>query len=62
VTRADVRPYHVKGRLLLSFYLHLASGASIVLVETVCFVVALVVGPKTGLLSRAAQRDAVAPS
>jgi ABC-type Mn2+/Zn2+ transport system permease subunit len=48
--------------LYLSFYLNLASGASIVLVETVFFVVALVVGPKTGLLSRAAQRDAVAPS
>ena len=48
--------------LYLSFYLNLASGASIVLVETVFFVVALVVGPKTGLLSRAAQRAAVAPS
>jgi manganese/iron transport system permease protein len=48
--------------LYLSFYLNLASGASIVLVETVFFVVALVLGPKTGLLSRAAQRAAVAPS
>jgi manganese/iron transport system permease protein len=48
--------------LYLSFYLNLASGASIVLVETVFFVIALVVGPKTGLLSRAAQRHAVAPS
>jgi manganese/iron transport system permease protein len=48
--------------LYLSFYLNLASGASIVLVETVLFVTALVVGPKTGLLSRAAQRAAVAPS
>jgi manganese/iron transport system permease protein len=48
--------------LYLSFYLNLASGASIVLVETVLFVVALVLGPKTGLLSRAAQRVAVAPS
>jgi manganese/iron transport system permease protein len=48
--------------LYLSFYLNLASGASIVLVETVFFVVALVVGPKTGLLSRAAERAAVAPS
>jgi manganese/iron transport system permease protein len=48
--------------LYLSFYLNLASGASIVLVETVLFVVALVLGPKTGLLSRAAQRAAVAPS
>jgi manganese/iron transport system permease protein len=48
--------------LYLSFYLNLASGASIVLVETILFVIALVVGPKTGLLSRAAQRAAVAPS
>ena len=48
--------------LYLSFYLNLASGASIVLVETVLFVIALVVGPKTGLLSRAAQRAAVRPS
>jgi len=48
--------------LYLSFYLNLASGASIVIVETVLFVVALVVGPKTGLLSRAAQRAAVVPS
>jgi ABC-type Mn2+/Zn2+ transport system permease subunit len=48
--------------LYLSFYLNLASGASIVIVETVLFVIALVVGPKTGLLSRAAQRAAVAPS
>jgi manganese/iron transport system permease protein len=48
--------------LYLSFYLNLASGASIVLVETLFFVIALVVGPKTGLLSRAAQRSAVAPS
>ena len=36
-----------------SFYLNLASGASIVLVETLFFVIALVLGPKTGLLSRA---------
>jgi manganese/iron transport system permease protein len=39
--------------LYLSFYLNLASGASIVLVETLFFAVALVGGPKTGLLSRA---------
>jgi manganese/iron transport system permease protein len=38
--------------LYLSFYLNLASGASIVLVETVFFVAALLLGPKTGLLSR----------
>jgi manganese/iron transport system permease protein len=39
--------------LYLSFYLNLASGASIVLVETICFGLALVLGPRTGLLSRA---------
>jgi manganese/iron transport system permease protein len=39
--------------LYLSFYLNLASGASIVLVETLFFAIALVGGPKTGLLSRA---------
>jgi manganese/iron transport system permease protein len=48
--------------LYLSFYLNLASGASIVLVETVFFVIALLVGPKTGLLSRAAQGAAAALS
>jgi ABC-type Mn2+/Zn2+ transport system permease subunit len=45
--------------LYLSFYLNLASGASIVLVETLFFAIALVVGPKTGLLSRAAPAVAV---
>lgn len=39
--------------LYLSFYLNLASGASIVLVETLFFAIALAGGPKTGLLSRA---------
>jgi manganese/iron transport system permease protein len=48
--------------LYLSFDLNLASGASIVLVETVFFVIALVLGPKTGLLSRAAQRAALGPA
>jgi manganese/iron transport system permease protein len=38
--------------LYLSFYLNLASGASIVLIETLLFAIALVGGPKTGLLSR----------
>lgn len=37
--------------LYLSFYLNLASGASIVLIETLFFLVALVLGPRTGLLS-----------
>jgi len=39
--------------LYLSFYLNLASGASIVLIETIFFGLALVLGPRTGLLSRA---------
>ena len=38
--------------LYASFYLNLASGASIVLVETLFFLVALGLGPRTGLLSR----------
>jgi manganese/iron transport system permease protein len=38
--------------LYLSFYLNLASGASIVLIETTFFAVALLVGPKTGWLAR----------
>jgi manganese/iron transport system permease protein len=46
--------------LYLSFYLNLASGASIVLVETLWFALALVLGPRTGLLSRA--RPAAASS
>jgi manganese/iron transport system permease protein len=46
--------------LYLSFYLNLASGASIVLVETLFFGIALVFGPKTGLLSRASQGAAAA--
>ena len=48
--------------LYVSFYLNLASGASIVLVETLFFAIALVLGPKTGLLSRATQGDVVASS
>jgi manganese/iron transport system permease protein len=39
--------------LYASFYLNLASGASIVLVETLFFALALILGPKTGLLARA---------
>ena len=42
--------------LYLSFYLNLASGASIVLVETLFFGIALVLGPKTGLLSWPSRR------
>jgi ABC-type Mn2+/Zn2+ transport system permease subunit len=37
--------------LYLSFYLNVASGASIVLVETLFFGIALLFGPRTGLLS-----------
>ena len=39
--------------LYLSFYLNVASGASIVLVETLFFGLALLLGPRTGLVSRA---------
>jgi manganese/iron transport system permease protein len=46
--------------LYASFYLNLASGASIVLVETSLFVVALLLGPRTGLLARASRRAEVA--
>ncbi len=47
--------------LYISFYANLASGASIVLIETLFFLVALVLGPRTGLLSnRAARRVAAA--
>jgi manganese/iron transport system permease protein len=42
--------------LYLSFYLNLASGASIVLIETIFFGLALLLGPRTGLLSRAPRR------
>jgi ABC-type Mn2+/Zn2+ transport system permease subunit len=48
--------------LYMSFYLNLASGASIVLVETLFFGIALVFGPKTGLLSRASQGAVTAQS
>jgi manganese/iron transport system permease protein len=45
--------------LYVSFYLNLASGASIVLVETLWFALALVLGPRTGVLARAGQHGAV---
>jgi ABC-type Mn2+/Zn2+ transport system permease subunit len=38
--------------LYVSFYANLASGASIVLVETLMFAIALVLGPTSGLLAR----------
>ena len=49
--------------LYLSFYANLASGASIVLVETLFFVVALLFGPRSGLVSsRLARQRSVEPS
>jgi ABC-type Mn2+/Zn2+ transport system permease subunit len=38
--------------LYLSYYLNIASGAAIVLVETLCFAIALMVSPKSGWLAR----------
>lgn len=38
--------------LYLSYYLNVASGASIVLIETLCFGLALALSPKTGLVGR----------
>jgi manganese/iron transport system permease protein len=46
--------------LYLSFYANLASGASIVLIETLFFILALVFGPRSGLLSGRSARRAVA--
>ena len=49
--------------LYLSFYANLASGASIVLIETACFLVALVLGPRSGLLAnRRARQASVEPA
>jgi manganese/iron transport system permease protein len=49
--------------LYVSFYLNVASGASIVLVETLFFGIALLFGPRSGLLSsRLARQSRVAPS
>jgi manganese/iron transport system permease protein len=49
--------------LYLSFYANLASGASIVLIETACFLVALVLGPRSGLLAnRRARQTSVEPA
>jgi manganese/iron transport system permease protein len=46
--------------LYLSFYANLASGASIVLIETLFFIFALLFGPRSGLLSGRAARRGVA--
>jgi manganese/iron transport system permease protein len=49
--------------LYLSFYANLASGASIVLIETLFFLIALLFGPRSGLLSgRLARRRAPEPA
>ena len=50
------------GGLYLSFYLDVASGASIVLVETFLFGVALLFSPKSGWLSRRRPLAATEPS
>jgi ABC-type Mn2+/Zn2+ transport system permease subunit len=42
--------------LYLSFWLDVASGATIVLVQSLGFVVALVIGPRSGLLARRVER------
>jgi manganese/iron transport system permease protein len=44
--------------LYLSFYLNLASGASIVLIETVVFGIALLLSPRSGLLRRQSHEPA----
>ena len=44
--------------LYVSYYLSIASGASIVLVETICFAIALVLSPKSGWFAR--RREAAA--
>lgn len=46
--------------LYASFYLNLASGASIVLVETLFFLVALALGPRSGLMARVRRVEAEA--
>ncbi|MDQ3126848.1 MAG: metal ABC transporter permease [Chloroflexota bacterium] len=49
--------------LYVSFYLNLASGASIVLIETLFFLIALVVGPRSGLLAgRRARLESTEPA
>ncbi len=49
--------------LYLSFYANLASGASIVLIETLFFLVALLFGPRSGLLAGwMARNRAAAPA
>ena len=47
--------------LYLSFYLNVASGASIVLVETALFGAALALSPRRGLLARRTRKPTLAP-
>jgi len=47
------------GGLYLSYWLDVASGATIVLVQTGLFIVALALGPRTGLMARRAGRRRV---
>ena len=46
--------------LYVSYYLDIASGASIVLIETICFVAALALSPRSGWLARRQATTAVA--
>ena len=61
--RSRLRMVHQPGHrtpivgLYLSFWLDAASGATIVLVETAIFLVALLVGPRSGLFRAKAGRS-----
>ncbi len=59
-TAAAIAAVSVVVGLYLSYYVNVASGASIVLVETLAFLIALVAGPRSGLLSR--RRATVSPA
>jgi ABC-type Mn2+/Zn2+ transport system permease subunit len=48
--------------LYISYWLDVASGATIVLVESGVFLLALALGPRTGLLARNARRNAAPAS
>ena len=48
--------------LYISYWLDVASGATIVLVESAVFLLALTFGPRTGLLARNARRNAAPAS
>jgi ABC-type Mn2+/Zn2+ transport system permease subunit len=44
--------------IYVSFWLNVASGASIVLIQTAIFLLALTLGPRNGLLRRRARQAA----